>query len=30
MWLERASEGGQSEADEYLLRMDQSPNQIAR
>ncbi|MFI8740646.1 tetratricopeptide repeat protein [Stutzerimonas zhaodongensis] len=22
MWLERASEGGQSEADEYLLRMD--------
>jgi TPR repeat protein len=30
MWLERASEGGQSEADEYLLRMDQSPNQISR
>ena len=30
MWLERASEGGQSEADEYLQRMDQSPNQIAR
>ena len=22
MWLERASEGGQSEADEYLLRID--------
>lgn len=30
MWLERASEGGQSEADEYLLRMDQSPIQTTR
>ncbi len=26
MWLRRASEGGQTEADEYLLRMEQSPN----
>ena len=26
MWLRRAAEGGQTEADEYLLRMEQSPN----
>lgn len=30
MWLKRASEGGQSEADEYLLRMDQSPIEPTR
>ncbi len=29
MWLQRASEGGQSEADEYLLRMDQPANRTA-
>lgn len=28
-WLRRASEGGQTEADEYLQRMDQAPDQNA-
>lgn len=28
-WLQRASEGGQTEADEYLERMDQAPDQNA-